>query len=75
MMMLLFDGGGDDNDKHIGGDDCVMKRDWKPIRVDYFSPKPKTGLWTLMELNYSSLIPCSCFVKTTLLKQEEFLFF
>lgn len=76
VMVLLFDGGsgGDDNDNHIGGD-CVMKRGWKPIKNGLLLLKAKIGLWTLMELNYGSLIPCSCFIKTTLLKQEEFLFF
>lgn len=46
VMVLLFDGGsgGDDNDNHIGGD-CVMKRDWKPIKNGLLLPKAKN--WTL----------------------------
>lgn len=47
VMVLLFDGGGggDDNDNHIGGDDSVMKRDWKPIKNGL--PLPKAKNWTL----------------------------
>lgn len=73
MMVLLIDSGGGDNNG-IGGDDYGDEETENQLRMDYFFSEPKIGPRRLMALDYSSLIPHSCSIKTNSLRQEKLFF-